>query len=109
VTFGDLCFYRKLSEPILEAAGIEHTNAFSGSATRGVVAAVEAGLGVGVLSSWYLSDTIVPWPRGDSLPALPRVHQIARIVPGEPAAAASALVGVIAEQLVEPSVLNFQH
>ena len=37
VTFGDLCFYRKLSEPILDAAGIDHTNAFSGSATRGVL------------------------------------------------------------------------
>ncbi len=108
ITFGDLCFYRKLSEPILDAAGIEHTNAFSGSATRGVLAAIQAGLGVGVLSSWYLNDDIVEWPRGASLPSLPRVHQIARTVPGETAAAAAALVGVIAEQLVEPSVPTFQ-
>ncbi len=108
VTFGDLCFYRKLSEPILDAAGIDHTNAFSGSATRGVLAAVQAGLGVGVLSSWYLGDDIIDWPRGESLPPLPRVHQVARTVPGETVAAATALVGVIAEQLVEPPVLIIQ-
>ena len=103
VTFGDLCFYRKLSEPILDAAGIEHTNAFSGSASRGVKAAIEAGLGVGVMSSWYVDDNIIDWPRGRSLPPLPRVHQIARTVPGESEAAATALVEVIAEQLTEPS------
>lgn len=105
ITFGDLCFYRKLSEPILDEAGIEHTNAFSASATRGVLAAVHAGLGVGVLSSWYLGDDIVEWPRGATLPPLPRVHQIARTVPGETAAAAHALVEVIAEQLIEPSAV----
>ena len=104
VTFGELCFYRKLSEPILDAAGIEHTNAFSGSASRGILAAIEAGLGVGVMSSWYLhEDEIIRWPRGESLPPLPRVHQIARTVPGETAAAAAALVGVIEEQLNEPT------
>lgn len=108
VTFGDLCFYRKLSEPILDAAGIEYTHAFSGSATRGVIAAVQAGLGVGVLSAWYLNDDIVDWPRGADLPPLPKVHQIARTVPGESSDAARALVGVIAEQLKEPSVLSFQ-
>ncbi len=109
VTFGDLCFYRKLSEPILDAAGIEHTNAFSGSAARGVRAAIEAGLGVGVTSSWHLEgDDIIDWPRGKSLPPLPRVHQIARTVPGESAAAASALVSVIEEQLNEPSTPAFQ-
>ena len=108
VTFGDLCFYRKLSEPILEAAGIEFTHAFSGSATRGVLAAIQAGLGVGVLSSWYFSDDIIEWPRSAGLRPLPRVHQVARTVPGESAEAAHALVDVIAEQLVEPSVLSFQ-
>ena len=105
ITFGELCFYRKLSEPILDAAGIDHTNAFSGSASRGVLAAIEAGLGVGVMSSWYLDeDEIIRWPRAESLPPLPRVHQIARTVPGETAAAAAALVSVIEEQLNEPSV-----
>ncbi|MFW2335448.1 LysR family transcriptional regulator [Ilumatobacter sp.] len=108
VTFGDLCFYRRLSEPILEAAHIDFTHAFSGSATRGVLAAIQAGLGVGVLSSWYLNDDIIDWPRGATLPPLPRVHQVARTVPGESAEAAHALVDVIAEQLVEPSVLSFQ-
>ena len=108
VTFGDLCFYRKLSEPILRAAGVDFTHAFSGSGTRGVVAAIEAGLGVGVLSSHFIGDEIVEWPRADSLPPLPHVHQIARTVPGDSAAAATALGGVIEEQLLEPAVLAVQ-
>lgn len=108
VTFGDLCFYRRLGEPILAANGIEFTNAFSGSATRGVVAAIEAGLGVGVLSEHFIADDIIEWPRAATLPPLPRVHQIARTVPGETAAAAAALVSVIAEQLLEPAVLAVQ-
>lgn len=108
VTFGDLCFYRKLSEPILRSAGLDFTHAFSGSGTRGVVAAIEAGLGVGVLSSHFIGDDIIEWPRAESLPPLPHVHQIARTVPGDSAAAATALVGVIEEQLLEPSMLAVQ-
>ncbi len=108
VTFGDQCFYRRLGEPILKANRITYTHAFSGSATSGVVAAIEAGLGVGVLSEHFMSDDIIEWPRASTLPPLPRVHQIARTVPGETAAAAAALVGVIEEQLLEPSVLAVQ-
>lgn len=104
ITFGEQCFYRKLSQPILEAARIEYTDAFSGSATLGVRAAIEAGLGVGVMSSWHLGDDIVDWPRGQGLRPLPRVHQVARTVPGDTPAAAAALVAVIVDELNEPTL-----
>lgn len=99
ITFGSDCFYQTLSEPILRSAGISSTVAFSAWSTRGVKAAVAAGLGIAVLSSRHIDDEIIDWPRGSSLSPLPSVHQIARTVPGEAEAVAAALVDVFAEQL----------
>ena len=103
VTFGEHCFYRSLSEPLLIAHGIDFTIAFSAASTGGVRAAVEAGLGVGVLSSRHLGGDVVEWKRGRAVPPLPRIHQIARTVPGERPAVAAALIDAIADELREPS------
>jgi len=100
ITFGEQCFYRSLSEPDLNAAHIDHLVAFSASSTRGVRAALEAGLGVAVLGSKHLGDDIIEWPRSHELPELPLVHQIARTVPGEAPAVATALVDAIAGELL---------
>jgi DNA-binding transcriptional LysR family regulator len=108
VTFGTDCFYQTLSEPLLRAAGIDSSVAFSASSTRGVRAAVAAGLGVAVMSSWHLADgedDIVEWPRGERLPRLPDVHQVARTVPGEAEEVAAALVEVFSEPLDDSSTL----
>ncbi|MGA9278569.1 LysR family transcriptional regulator [Ilumatobacter sp.] len=103
ITFGEQCFYRSLSEPDLVAARIDHLVAFSASTTRGVRAALAAGLGVAVLGSRYLDDDIIEWPRSSELPELPLVHQIARTVPGEAPAVATALVDAIAGELLDAS------
>ncbi|WP_040491162.1 LysR family transcriptional regulator [Ilumatobacter nonamiensis] len=103
ITFGEQCFYRSLSEPDLNAANIDHLVAFSASTTRGVRAALAAGLGVAVLGSRHLGDDIIEWPRSSELPELPLVHQIARTVPGEAPAVATALVDAIAGELLSPS------
>ena len=66
-----------------------------------------AGLGVGVLGSRYLNNDIVPWPVSQDLPELPVVHQVARTVPGEAAAVATALVDVIASELLDPASIRF--
>ena len=99
ITFGDHCFYRSLSEPLLTAAGIEHTAAFSVSTTAGVRAAIDAGLGVGVISSRYLGTSVIEWPRGAATDALPNVHQIARTAPGERTAIVTALMTSIVDEL----------
>ena len=78
ITFGENCFYRALSEPLLEENGIDHSVAFSGSSATGVHAAVSAGLGVAVLAERFLGDDLVEWSRGAALAPLPVVHQIAR-------------------------------
>lgn len=103
ITFGAQCFYRTLSEPLLAEAGIDSSVAFSAWSTRGVLAAVEAGLGIAVLSARYIGDDIIAWPRGAGLPPLPVVHQIARTVPGETAGVSAALVDVIADHLIDPA------
>ena len=101
VTFGETCFYRSLSEPLLTAHGIEYTVAFSAASIGGVRAAVEAGLGVGVLGSRHLGGDLVEWKRGRMVPPLPRIYQIARTVPGERPAVAAALVDAIVGELRE--------
>lgn len=103
ISFGEHCFYRTLSEPLLTQAGIEHSVAFSASSMNGVRAAVEAGLGVGVLGSRYLDPDIIAWTPGNDLPTLPTVHQIVRTVPGETPEVAAALIDAIASELIDPA------
>lgn len=105
VTFGAHCFYRPLSEPLLDAAGIEHAVALSVGTTASVRTALTAGLGVGVLGERYLGDDLVEWSRAAELPPLPQVHQIARTVPGEqPAVAAELISALVAELRQRPVV-----
>jgi len=99
ITFGDHCFYRPLSEPLLTAADIDHVAAFAVSSTVSVRAAIEAGLGVGVLSSKYLGGDVISWPRADELDALPEVHQIARTAPGPRSPILDALLSSVLDEL----------
>jgi DNA-binding transcriptional LysR family regulator len=103
VTFGDSCNYRAISEPLLEAAGIEHWVAFSGQTTAGVKAAVEVGLGVAVLGSRFLGGEIVPWKPGEDLGELPVMYEIARIDADDSSPLARALIEVIANEINEPA------
>jgi len=98
ITFGENCFYRPLSEPILDAHGIEHVVAFSGPSATGVYAAVGAGLGVAVLAERFVGGDVVEWKRGASLGPLPVVYQIARSSQ-ERSELTEALLGAFAEEL----------
>ncbi len=102
VTFGERCFYRPMSEPMLDRAGIDFQVAVSVPSESAVHAAVEAGLGVAVLGEWHLGGEIIEWPRADEVGVLPRVHQIARTAPGDPAAVAAALVAIFDDELLGP-------
>jgi DNA-binding transcriptional LysR family regulator len=99
ITFGENCFYRPLSEPMLEAAGIDHAVAFSGPSASGVHAAVTAGLGVAVLAERFIGGDLIEWERGAALGPLPLVHQIAR-TRNDRDALAEALLDAISEELV---------
>ncbi len=99
VTFGKDGFYRPLAEQILSDAGIDYRAAFSGPSSASLLAAVEAGFGVALMSSRSVSGRVVTWPRGESLPALPVVQQVARATPGPRTEIVNALIAVIAHEL----------
>jgi DNA-binding transcriptional LysR family regulator len=103
VTFGEHCFYRSSSEPVLTAHGVPYTVAFALPSITAVRAAVGAGLGVAVVGSRHFGGVVVEWARGAALGPLSRVHQVARAVPGEQAGVAAALKATLVEQLTEPS------
>ena len=66
-----------------------------------MIAAVEAGLGVAVMSSRTVTGEVVQWPRAEALPALPTVSQVARPARGEPSQVAAELIGDIESELGE--------
>lgn len=99
VTFGEQCFYRPLSEPLLRDAGIDYSIAISVQSSLGVRAAVEAGLGVGVLARRYLHGDVVEWPRSAQLPEMPRVEQVARLAPGARTDIIDALLDSIIDEI----------
>ncbi|MCP5030301.1 MAG: LysR family transcriptional regulator [Actinomycetia bacterium] len=101
VTFGETGFYRPLSERILRAAGIPHRVAFSGPSSASVLAAVEAGLGVAVMSGRSVVGDVIPWPRAQKLAALPPVYQVARVAAGAQSPVVTELLGDLEQELGE--------
>lgn len=99
VTFGESCFYRPLSEPLLSEADIDYSVAISVQSSLGVRAAIEAGLGVGVLGRRHLHGEVIEWPRAAQLPALPRVEQVARLGPGGRTDMIDALINSIKDEV----------
>ncbi|MFK8022423.1 MAG: LysR family transcriptional regulator [Ilumatobacter sp.] len=99
ITFGPHCFYRALSEPILEDAGIDHRITFAAGSIAAVRAAIASGLGVGVLGARYLGDDLVVWPPSHDLARMPVIHQIVRTAPGDTSEVTNTLVTTIADEL----------
>ncbi|MCP3933878.1 MAG: LysR family transcriptional regulator, partial [Actinomycetia bacterium] len=93
ITFGRQGFYGPFARAALDAAGIDHWTAFSGPSSAGVLAAVEAGLGVALLSRRALMGNVIEWPRSADFAPTPDFHTVARVSPGEPSRAAAELMG----------------
>ncbi len=106
VSFGEHCFYRPLSEPLLNDAGIDYTIAISVQSSLGVRAAIEAGLGVGVLGRRYLHGDVIEWPRSAQLPDMPRVEQVARLAPGPQSDIISALLESIIGEIKNDALVG---
>ena len=101
ITYGENGFYRPVSEPILERRGIPYTYTVSAPTSASVRAAVAAGLGVGVLASWYLDEEIIEWPRAADFEPLPDVRQVVRTVPGEQPDIAAPLIEAIVDEFTD--------
>lgn len=104
IIFGDDCFYRDMAETVLDKAGIDHHIVFSGQSSSAVRAAVEAGLGVAVLSTRYLEGDMVTWEPEAELATLPDVFQVARSTPGQREPVVEALFEAIVSVSDEMSI-----
>jgi len=99
IDFGPCCHYSEFTHRILKDAGIDFKPVFSAASSLDVGAAVEAGIGVAVMSSRYVEGAIVEWQPPVELKALPEVIQIIRSVPGERQDAVAALIDTIQKEL----------
>jgi len=99
IDFGSDCYYDEFIHKILNDAGIDFQTVFSATSSLDVGAAVEAGIGVAVMSSHYVNEVIVEWQPPVSLEPLPQVTQIIRSVPGERPDAVAALIETIQKEL----------
>ena len=99
IDFGDHCYYNDFTHRILDDAGIEFTRVFSAAASVDVRSAVEAGIGVAVMSRRYLGDGVVEWCPPARLDPLPIVRQVLRTVPGEQPDAVAALIETMQAEL----------
>ena len=101
VDFGDHCYYNDFTHRILDDAGIPFRTVFSAASSIDVRAAVQAGIGVAVLSTRYLGGDIIEWRPAVELDPLPTAIQIIRSVPGEHPEAVSALIETIQDELTQ--------
>ncbi len=92
VSFGETCIYMPRAEQALAAAGLRSWLALSGVSTASVIAGVEAGFGVAVLSRRSVTGDVVEWSRAESLGSLDPVYQVVRLAPGETSNEVSELV-----------------
>lgn len=98
--FGNHCYYNNFTHQILERAGIGFRTVFSAATSADVRSAVQAGIGIAVMSSRYLGDDVVEWRPPREVEALPQINQVIRTVPGERPEAVAALVETIRNELI---------
>ncbi len=99
IDFGVHCTYNEFTQQILTDAGVRFRSVFSAASSVDVGAAVEAGIGVAVMSSRYIGGDIVEWQPPVELSPLPQVAQIIRSVPGERPDAVAELIQTIQAEL----------
>lgn len=78
VTFGPGCFYRQLAQERLSALGIRWQVAVECGSVEGVVSAMAAGLGIGLLSSAHLDKRIEVYRPFEQRLPLPEVANVLR-------------------------------
>ena len=98
--FGQCCYYNEFTHDTLTRAGIGFQTVFSAATSADVRAAVQAGIGVAVMSSRYVYDDVVVWRPPVPVDPLPTINQIIRTVPGERPDAVAALVETIRSELI---------
>jgi DNA-binding transcriptional LysR family regulator len=103
ITFGEDGFYRPIMESTLRDAGIRHRVAYSGPSTSGVISAIEAGIGIGLLSSRAIPEesAVIEWPLAAQIEAPPSVVNVARAAKGATTEVAATLLADLRAELGE--------
>ncbi|MDF3202707.1 LysR family transcriptional regulator [Pseudomonas sp. 1912-s] len=99
ITFGPGCFYRQLAQERLSALGIPWQVAVECGSVEGVVSAIAAGLGVGLLSSDHLDKRVVVHRPFEQQMALPEVANVLRFAEDSPEPRLQALQQLLVQAL----------
>ncbi len=104
VTYGAECRWRSLGEDQLADAGIEYRIALSVPTTAAVIAAIEDGLGVGIIPRWQMTDRLQPWGPSAGLPPLPDTTSVIRSTGDRHPQIVDALADLLAIELAPADV-----
>lgn len=99
VTFGPGCFYRQMAQERLSALGIRWQVAVECGSVAGVISAIAAGLGVGVLSSAHLDKRVEIYRPFEQRMPLPQVANVLRFADDNPEPRLLALQQLLVQAL----------
>jgi len=99
VTFGPGCFYRQLAQERLSALGIRWQVAVECRSVEGVVSAIAAGLGVGLLSGAHLDKRVEVYRPFEQRMPLPQVANVLRFADDSPEPRLVALQQLLVQAL----------
>ncbi|MEM9565808.1 MAG: LysR family transcriptional regulator [Actinomycetota bacterium] len=104
VTYGVECQWRAIGEDLLNDAGVDHRIALSVPTTAAVIAAIEDGLGVGIIPRWQMTDRMSVWGPSTDLPPLPNTTSLIRATGDGHPQIVDALVDLLVSELAPPDV-----
>ncbi|MCY6382879.1 LysR family transcriptional regulator [Hoeflea prorocentri] len=81
--FDRACWWRDMSLRLLQAAGRQYRIVYSSESTTGIVAAIEAGIAVGLLGESSLNDRLKPLSSNHGLPIPPASHLVIEFSPSQ--------------------------
>ena len=99
ITFGPGCFYRQLAQERLSALGIRWQVVVERGSVEGVVSAIAAGLGIGLLNSDHLDKRVEVYRPFDQRMPLPEVANVLRFAEDSPEPRLQALQQLLVHAL----------
>ena len=99
ITFGPGCFYRQLAQERLSALGIRWQVVVECGSVEGVVSAIAAGLGIGLLSSDHLDKRVEVYRPFEQQMPLPEVANVLRFAEDSPEPRLQALQQLLVQAL----------
>ncbi|WP_425251627.1 LysR family transcriptional regulator [Janthinobacterium sp. NFX145] len=103
ISYGPDCFYRRLAEEKLNAAGMAWSVALECPSIAGMLTAIAAGLGVGILNEYSLNNSVRRCPELEHIAPLPQVASLLRVADKQADAARDAFCALLVTALHQPA------